>query len=545
MMNAGTLLAATRMAARVLEPRSRVDVVLAVVCRICIVVLVFWMAGCASLPDGVARPVSHAATDVDGTRLAAIAAASTPESARGLSGLRLLPAGDQSFEARIALVRRAEQSLDLQYYEIAPDASGLQLMRALRDAAARGVRVRLLVDDLYAAGEDELLAGLAAQPNVEVRLFNPLPSRRGSFNGRIVRSLHEASRINRRMHNKLFVADGSFAIAGGRNVADEYFGRSGPANFIDMDILATGPVVDDLARVFDAFWNSEHAYPVQSLARRMDAPAARRAFDARVAALPEGHAASAGLDALGQSSLETQLALGQVDRHFALVRVLADAPAKIDAPRGSGADGQVMDGALALLQDADAEVMLASPYFVPGERGLATMRAAVDRDVQVHVMTNSLATTDEPLVHFGYARYRSALLKMGVSLHELMPDAEPDVEAAGQAHGSLGRLHAKLAIVDQRWLFIGSMNMDRRSARTNTEIALVIDSPALAGEAADLLRRERLPASYRLRLAADGRRIEWMAGGAEAGTVLRSEPGGAGGHFGMRLMSMVVHEDML
>ena len=202
------------------------------------------------------------------TKLAQIAAANTPEDKRALSGFRLLPAGDQAFDARIALARRAEKTLDVQYYLIAHDASGLQFLRELRDAAARGVRVRILVDDLYANGQDELLAALAAHANVEVRMFNPLPVRNGGLASRVVFSMHQFSRINGRMHNKLFIADNAFSVTGGRNIADEYFGRSEPANFIDMDILATGPVVRELSNVFDRYWNSEHTYPVQSLTPR-------------------------------------------------------------------------------------------------------------------------------------------------------------------------------------------------------------------------------------------------------------------------------------
>ena len=214
------------------------------------------LGGCAVLPSQVERPVSYARSDVADTRLAKIAAASTAAAAGPeVSGFRLLADGAEAFDARVALIRRAEKTLDVQYYVIANDATGREFLRELQAAAARGVRVRILVDDLYATGQDELFAGLAAHDNVEVRLFNPLPVRGGGFAQRIVFSLHQFSRINHRMHNKLFIADGSFAVTGGRNIADEYFGRSGDANFIDMDLLSTGPVVAELAAVFDGFWN--------------------------------------------------------------------------------------------------------------------------------------------------------------------------------------------------------------------------------------------------------------------------------------------------
>ena len=505
------------------------------------------LTGCASLPDGVQRPVSQARTDVADTRLAAVAAASMPADAHHLSGLRLLPAGDQAFEARIALARAAEKTIDAQYYQIADDASGRQFLRELRNAAARGVRVRLLVDDLQAAGQDALLAGLAVRPNVELRMFNPLPVRDGSVGSRVLFSMHEFSRINRRMHNKLLVADNAFAISGGRNIANEYFGRSEPANFIDMDMLSAGPVVRELSAVFDGYWNSRHAYPIQSLAAQgVAADAARRHFDAAVQPSGAAELPLTTRDGLGQSSVGIQLAGGRVELHMAAVRVIADAPGKAGAGSASLADGAVMDGKLALLQSARSEVLVASPYFVPGRRTLDILKQATDGRVRVSVMTNSLATTDEPLVHFGYARYRSALLNMGVTLYELMPGAAERQGAAAEPRGSLGRLHAKLAVVDQRWLYIGSMNMDRRSAHCNTEMGLIVDSPELAAQVASLLQRERLPGSYQVRSTGEPQGLQWVAQNGLEQIVLETEPhSNWGQQLRLSVLSMLVDEELL
>ena len=258
------------------------------------------LAGCASLPPQGQRPVSTALADTADTPLARIAAAAAPDDERQLSGFRPLMDGDHALNARIALIRRAQKSLDLQYYLIASDEVGLLLLRELRDAAARGVRVRLLVDDLYAAGQDELFAGLAAHANVELRLFNPLPARSGTFGARIVLSLHEFTRINRRMHNKLFIADNAFAVAGGRNLANEYFMRSASANFIDMDVLATGPVVSEMSATFDSYWNSEQAWPVHGVVRTTDMAAARAQFDEKVQAAAAGSPVTAR-DRFGRS----------------------------------------------------------------------------------------------------------------------------------------------------------------------------------------------------------------------------------------------------
>jgi hypothetical protein len=344
-----------------------------------VVVLFGMLTACAGLPSGVQRPNSQARIDVADTRLAAVAAASMPAGNGQLSGMRLLPAGDQAFEARIALVRAAEKSIDAQYYQIADDLSGRQFLRGLADAAARGVRVRLLVDDLHAAGQDALLAGLAARPNLEVRMFNPLAVRDGGVASRVLFSLHEFSRVNRRMHNKLLVADNVFAITGGRNIANAYFGRSEPANFIDMDMFAAGPVVRELSAVFDGYWNSEHAYPIQSLAAaEFSSEAARRQFDDTVRAAGAAELTVAARDPLGQSSVGSQLANGRLELHIAAARVIADAPAKAALGDASLAYGAVMNGKLELMQSARSEVLVASPYFVPGRRTLEILKQATD-----------------------------------------------------------------------------------------------------------------------------------------------------------------------
>jgi cardiolipin synthase C len=469
----------------------------------------------------VDRPVSYSRNDVADTQLAKIAAASmASEAGEERSGFRLLPDGAEAFAARMALIRRAEKTLDVQYYVIASDATGREFLRELQIAAARGVRVRILVDDLYATGQDELFAGLAAHDNVEVRMFNPLPVRGGSFAQRIFLSLHQFSRINHRMHNKLFIADGSFAVTGGRNIADEYFDRGGDANFIDMDLLSSGPVVARLAAVFDRFWNSEVAYPVGSLARQAPSKAA---FERQI----EGRSV---VSAAGPDSLEAQLDGGRIELESATAEVVADAPQKAS---GDTVSPTVAEAHVALLGSARRTVLIASPYFVPGAAtrdALATLRS---RDVEVSVLTNSLATTDEPLVHYGYANHRAALLTSGVELHELMPSAEVVGEehaallggtSGGSSGGSssLGRLHTKLTVVDDDRTFVGSMNMDARSARLNTEAGMVIHSAHLARLVAKFLHARQELASYKVQQQGD--RLSWLSGQGEAQRTRSAEP---------------------
>ena len=528
--------------------------------------LLLSLSGCASLPAGVQRPVSQAQAAGSGVlaRIAQANAAPAPSAVPGdtpaLSGFRLLPNGDQALDARLALLRRAEHSIDAQYYLINADDSGLQFLRALRDAAERGVRVRLLVDDLYSAGEQPLFAGLAAHPNVELRLYNPLPVRSGGFTTRLLLSLHEFERINQRMHNKLLIADGVFAIAGGRNIGDEYFMRGADTNFIDMDLLATGPVVGELAAVFDRYWNHERAWPIQALASVASDPAAlRAAFAQQVAGAADGLRVSPR-DVLGRSSVESQLADGRLDQQFASARVAADAPDKAEHLRGADASirnrapvspelrpgAGAMETAMAVMRSARAEVSIASPYFVPGPRGMAMLQLASDFGIRIKLMTNSLAATDEPLVYQGYAQYRPQMLKFGVDIHELSPQLVARSGSLGPFSSSSARLHAKVATVDQRFVIIGSLNMDGRSALLNTELGLVIDSPALAADIARLADVGAATGSYRLRLAPDTERIEWhtQEGGRER--VLADEPGVSWvTRLKLQLMSLLVDEDML
>jgi len=440
------------------------------------------LGGCAVLPSHVERAATYALTDDADTTLAKTAAASTPQDRRDLSGFRLLPDGEEAIRTRLALIRAAEKSLDVQYYLIADDRTGTEFLGALREAAARGVRVRVLVDDLYANGEDALFAETGAVPNVEVRMFNPLPVRGGSFVTRVALSMHQFSRINHRMHNKLFIADGSLAVFGGRNIADEYFGRSEHANFIDADMLASGPVVAGLAAVFDSFWNSEHAYPIQTLVSQAAARGAGLAPDAGMANRPPAQEwIRSGSASLGAAD---EVAAGFIHLEFGSSEVIADAPSKVESDGKS--EGAPALGTRELLERAESSAFVSSPYFIPGANDLAALARARRAGVDVQVLTNSMQSTDEPLVYIGFAKHAAALAAMGVDLREVSgqerASGDEQAPAIGRLGASMSRLHAKLAIVDRRWSSIGSFNMDKRSSLWNTEMVVHVDCVGLARE---------------------------------------------------------------
>ena len=501
-----------------------------------------WRAGCASLPENAAPAPAPAVQRLDDSPLAAIAADSTPSSKRHLSGLRLLPGGDHALDARLSLARHAERTLDVQTYVFADDTAGRQVVRALRDAAARGVRVRLLLDDLHSADVAELLAGLAAHEGVEVRLFNPLPLRTGSPMARLLLNPSQFDQLQRRMHNKLFIADGHVAITGGRNIGDEYFMRASAANFVDMDILCTGAALPALAEVFERYWHSPHAYALQQLQPAdADAAALRRRLDAQLRDVPLPAAPSAR-DPLGHDAVGRQLDDGHLELLFAPVQVLADAPDKV--LRAATLDDSALGQGLGRLRQARSEVVIVSPYFIPGERGMAMLREATAARVRVSVLTNSMAATDEPVVHQAYARYRAAMLDLGVAIHELSPGLSRKAGVFGDFRSSDGRLHAKVAVADRRWVLMGSMNMDGRSAYANTELGLLIDSPEIAWELRSLMQRAHASSFYRVRRAGLG--IEWVARDGGTERVHDAEPGaGLGLRVKTSLLSLFIDEQLL
>jgi len=483
------------------------------------------LTACGTLPPPRERSAAHALPASGQSTLARIAGASTPPDED--SGFRLLPLGVYSLDARIQLARRAEHSLVVQYYQLENDGTGRLLLRSLREAAMRGVRVRLLVDDLYTQRSQLLLLAFARTPNVEVRLFNPFCCGRNGFVTRFAASPHEFARLNHRMHNKLFIADGVMAVVGGRNIADDYFTLHEKQNFIDMDALVIGKVLPKLASIFDSYWNSEQVWPIDDIVtgRGGRLPSALE-FDSLIGmAAPPPKIELPPADILGYGPIGEELDAGRMGLLWGAAIALADPPGKPKTMSAAEAlSTSVTMTVWNLLMEAKTQVDLTSPYLVPGESGIAAFEELGRRKVKVTLLTNSLAANDEPLVHGAYARYRPRLLKSGADLYELSPKRTMSNMRFGMFGMSLGRLHAKTVAVDRRKIFIGSMNLDPRSATQNTEMGLVVDSPQLAREMLRIITVSKVQNSYRLRLAKDTNALEWLSQDGEKEIILTSEP---------------------
>lgn len=502
------------------------------------IVLSSWAVGCASLPANVERKASQAWAAPEQTSLGQLVAQRRAQDrGRSDSGFVLLDSIDSAYASRLALVRAAQRTIDLQYYAIHADGSTETLLAAIREAALRGVRVRLLLDDFNAVGKDAQVLHLAFVPNVEVRLFNPLPGSRDSLVPRVLASLHEVSRIAKRMHNKMFIVDNAVGITGGRNLGDAYFGADGRSNFVDLDVLAAGAVVQAMSASFDRYWNNELAYPMQSLVSPQELERLRKGPEAAAArrdspvgtALAAEPAAQKGTvmpdvapTAPPQSDTKA-FDLRNLRFTWAPAVLLTDKPGKIGPDEDEvNAGDTAVDGLLQLMDGARQEVLIVSPYLVPGPAVLERLRKLKERGVRVRALTNSLASNDAPAAHVGYARYRKDLIAAGVELHEMraVPAEGSGGTGAGSGVGSAGggskgntsraSLHTKAVIIDGRLAVLGSMNLDLRSQVKNSEVGLVIRSAAIARAATQLIDTMIQRGSYRV-LARQGGGLLWQA----------------------------------
>ena len=537
----------------------------------CAVIVLLCLSGCANLPSNVHRTPSTALQEPYSTPLGQLVSdqrklAKTPYP----SGFMLLGGAQAAYTSRLALIQSAQKTLDIQYYAIHADTSTTRLLQEVIRAAERGVRVRVLLDDFHSAGKDAQVMRLAFVKGIEMRMFNPVMGARNSPPLRAISTLTDFARAQQRMHNKLFIADNAIGIAGGRNLGDAYFDGLDSDNFVDLDIMAAGRVVQQLSRSFDLYWNDSRAYPVESLLsisqldRMLSRPSVRQEDTVESVQQTDGERTQKvllDLPAMDLHSVPWIWAPGVVlvDQpakiaqpeigNFSIVEYTQQLPEKLQStpliPRSEtslkslrspskalttnqatlskvmdpvDAQSNVVDGLLTLIGLAEQRLLIVSPYFVPGEDMKAAFRAAIQRGVLVRILTNSLASNDAPVAHAGYARHRKELLEMGVELYEMRSLQSDDISTlrstAKQVAGSTGQsramLHSKLMVVDGQITVVGSMNLDMRSQLQNTEIALLVASRKLSEQARTNINSSLAENAWRVMLDEQGKLV-WKA----------------------------------
>lgn len=426
----------------------------------------------------------------------------------GLSGFYIFKKGEESLDGRLHLIQSAEKTLDVQYYAISDGVSSNILIEALIRAAERGVRVRLMIDDITTGDMRRSLLALDEIENIQIRIFNPVNKDNQTPLARLIGALTHTDRATRRMHNKALIADNQLAIIGGRNLGDEYFDTHKELSFKDLDVLSAGPVTADISASFDEFWNDDHSFPILQLYKS-------RAGDKTIGTIrtrlkknwrkffhhtANGRRIGNSMEA-GYAPLIEKLV-------WAKAELVADASAKI---RGAQNFSPPLQRLKDIVDRAQSEFIIISAYFVPREKGVAWLTSLTGRKMRVKVLTNSLSSTDVVAVHTGYGKHRVPLLQKGVSIYELKPhgDKRTRQRLLGRKGPSYASLHAKAYIVDQEYAVIGSFNFDPRSAYLNTELGLFIHSPELARELLHMFDESILPdTSYRLGLA-PGDKLIW------------------------------------
>lgn len=428
------------------------------------------LAGCASVPFDYPRASSETIDPATETRLKVVVDNWQVDNA-GPSGFYPLTDGTSALGARLRLIEAADKSIDAQYFLMKNDTAGKVFAAALLRAADRGVRVRFLLDDVFTTVKDEGLELLNGHPNIEVRLFNPV-ARRGI---RGINFLTDFRRANRRMHNKSLTVDGQATIVGGRNIADEYFELRPEGEFLDLDVLAIGPVANEVGQTFDLFWNDRRSVPVDALSSKFS-PTELEEARARALTTLDGIHESVYAAAANTQLLHGVLS-GATPMLSAAAEVITDDPEKLRS--AISPEQQVLVMRLAeVVSAAESEVVVLTPYNVPGKSGIEFWREVAARGVRVIMITNSLASNNHTAVHSGYAKYRHRLLEAGVELYEARADAVTQTSDGVQAESMT--LHTKSMIIDRRFVFIGSLNLDPRSIDINSEMGMLIDSPELA-----------------------------------------------------------------
>ena len=479
--------------------------------------LVVLLAGCAAGPVDYPRESSEAVSGTEGTLVGRIVSDWQTKNP-GQSGFYPLHNGMDALGARHDLIEHAERTIDVQYFLMKPDAAGLIFSSKLLEAADRGVRVRFLLDDIFTSVDDKGLLLLDAHPNIEIRLFNPV-ARSGFYYFNYV---GDFKRANRRMHNKSFIIDNQVGIVGGRNIAAEYFELEEHGEFIDFDMLAVGDVVPDVSVTFDRFWNHGLSVPMQAFA---DAKSNADLDAHREKLIQQAEKAGDNRYADAIDSTLVQDIFGDFGILYpAIADVVTDDPDKA-THKTTGEDRVLINALTTAMEESTSEVIIITPYLIPGDGGLSFIQALRERGIRVVVFTNSLASTNHVSVHGGYSRYRKPLLEAGVELHEAR--AYP-LTASGKPDRNEDKLtlHTKGIIIDRRLVMVGSLNLDPRSVDINTEMGVLIDSETLGATMAETALEQLSGISYRLSLE-DGD-IRWHALMDDQDIVVTSEPQSSG-----------------
>lgn len=443
-------------------------------------ILLAAISGCATVDFDYPKSESTAIEATRDSYLGQELVGAADEHPEGYSGFLPIEDGIDALSARLLMAARAEHTIDAQYYLLKPGITGSAFLHALLDAADRGVRVRLLLDDMFTAGYDAGMAGLDSHPNFEIRIFNPFASRTARFWDGIT----SFSRINRRMHNKSFTVDNQMTLIGGRNIADEYFGAREDAKFGDLDVVAIGPVVQEVSNMFDDYWNHERSAPVAAFADLPDDPAAElERLRAALKQAREEVTTTKYADAVKDQVLE-YVESDEDTFIWAPYTLAVDSPDKGIKSKAAEA-ASIKTPLRESLLSAEKEVIVISPYFVPRKSGVEAFSEVQARGVDITVITNSLAANNQGSVHGGYAPSRKPLLKSGVKIYEVRADADVSGSQIVAASGAKATLHTKAFIVDRKEVFIGSFNFDPRSANINTELGVIIRSPEIAEEFAN------------------------------------------------------------
>lgn len=516
------------------------------------IALLIALTACSTLRKDYAKLPSEALPPVVDTPSAQYIQSEQAKHEPGQSGFRLLTLSSNALMSRVVLAEKAEQSIDLQYYIFREDETGKLIARTLLKAADRGVRVRILLDDIKVDKEARMFDALDSHENIEVRLFNPFNTRGPGILSKSAQMLLEFRRLNRRMHNKSFIADNKVAIVGGRNMADEYFDADEKSNYRDLDLLAIGPVVQEASRSFDTYWNDKAAFPVSAYHSSRDTDGDLVALRADLAKHARQFAESDYAQAVIDELPDGPTADRRGQWFWGAAVLVADQPEKVEVGKNRP-NLSIAPGVKALIGSARSELLLITPYFVPSEQDEQEFVGLAHRGVTTRILTNSLASTDEAAVQAGYAEHRRDLLAGGVELYELKPVAGVKQTVAQHGRTPGVSLHAKSFVVDRRFVFVGSMNMDQRSKLLNTEMGFIVDSPALAKAVAEFFVTATLPANaYRLALeSADGSgggsgQVIWITSEDSKPVTLTSEPGvGAMRRIKVLLLQMLPIDSLL